>query len=89
VKHVRLINAALIILLLSETYAGSIHDKRMADAAPYPLPAGSRWLQDLGVLALTLPQVEVIDSLQHPACGDARRPLPVCATDPGGVYLKA
>jgi hypothetical protein len=29
------------------------------------------------------------DSLQYPACGDARRPLPVCATDPGGVYLHA
>jgi hypothetical protein len=66
VKHVRLINAALIILLLSETYAGSIHDKRMADAAPYPLPAGSRWLQDLGVLALTLPQVEVIMPTKKP-----------------------
>ena len=65
-KHVRLINAALIILLLSETYAGSIHDKRMADAAPYPLPAGSRWLQDLGFLAFALPQVEVIMPTKKP-----------------------
>jgi hypothetical protein len=38
----------------------------MADAAPYPLPAGSRWLQDLGVLALTLPQVEVIMPTKKP-----------------------
>ena len=60
VKNVLLINAALIILFLSDTYAGSIHDQRIADAAPYPLPAGSRWLQDLGFLAFALPQVEVI-----------------------------
>jgi hypothetical protein len=59
VKHVRLIHAALTILFLSETYAGSTHDKRMAEAIPYPLPAGRRWLQDLGLLAFTLPQVEV------------------------------
>jgi hypothetical protein len=31
----------------------------MADATPYPLPAGSRLLQDLGFLAFTLPQVEI------------------------------
>jgi len=43
VKNVRLINAALTILFLSETYVGSTHDKRIADATPYPLPAGSRF----------------------------------------------
>jgi DDE superfamily endonuclease len=35
-----------------------VHDKRIADATPYPLPAGSRLLQDLGFLAFALPQVE-------------------------------
>jgi hypothetical protein len=59
VKNVLLINAALTILFLSETYAGSTHDKRIADATPYPLPAGSRLLQDLGFLAFTLDQVEI------------------------------
>jgi hypothetical protein len=34
VKNVLLINAALIILFLSDTDAGSTHDKRMADATP-------------------------------------------------------
>jgi hypothetical protein len=34
VKHVLLLNAALIMLFLSATYAGSTHDKRMADATP-------------------------------------------------------
>jgi hypothetical protein len=58
VKNVLLINAALTILFLSATYAGSTHDKRIADATPYPLPAGSRLLQDLGFLAFTLHQVE-------------------------------
>jgi hypothetical protein len=44
VKNVLLINAALTILLLSATYAGSTHDTRIAEASPYPLPAGSRLL---------------------------------------------
>jgi DDE superfamily endonuclease len=43
-----------------------VHDKRIADATPYPLPAGSRLLQDLGFLAFTLPQVEVIIPTKKP-----------------------
>jgi hypothetical protein len=66
VKHVLLINAALTILFLSETYAGSTHDKRIADATPYPLPAGSRLLQDLGFLAFTLDHVEIIMPTRKP-----------------------
>ena len=49
VKNVLLVNAPLTILFLSDTYGGRIHDKRIADATPYPLPAGSRLLQDLRV----------------------------------------
>jgi hypothetical protein len=63
---VLLINAALTILLLSETSAGSTHDKRIADASPYPLPAGSRLLQDLGFLAFTLEQVKMIMPTRKP-----------------------
>jgi len=63
---VLLINAALTILFLSETYAGSTHEKRIADAAPSPLPAGSRWLQDLGFLAFTLEQVDIIRPTRKP-----------------------
>ena len=62
----RLINAALTSLLLSETYAGSTHGKRLADTTPYPLPVGSRWLQDLGFLAFTLDQVEIIMPTRKP-----------------------
>jgi DDE superfamily endonuclease len=66
VKNVLLINAALTVLFLSETYAGSVHATRIADTLPYPLPAGSRLLQDLGFLAFTLDQVEVIMPTKKP-----------------------
>ena len=59
-------NALLIILFLSDTYGGRIHDKRIAAATPYPLPAGSRLLQDLGFLAFTLPQVEILMPTKKP-----------------------
>jgi hypothetical protein len=38
----------------------------MAEATPYPLPAGSRLLQDLGFLACTLPQVEILLPTRKP-----------------------
>ncbi len=38
----------------------------MADAVSYPLPAGSRLLQDLGFLAFTLPQVELLMPTKKP-----------------------
>jgi DDE superfamily endonuclease len=63
---VLLINAALTILFLSDTYTGSPHDKRIAETTPYPLPAGSRLLQDLGFLAFTLAQVEIIIPTRKP-----------------------
>src|SRR6266853_5175691 len=69
VKNVLLVNALLLILFLSDTYGGRVHDKPIADATPYPLPAGSRLLQDLGFLAFTLPQVEILMSTKKP-CGE-------------------
>jgi hypothetical protein len=66
VKNVLLIDAALTILLLSDTSAGSTHDKRIADATPDPLPAGSRLLQELGFLAFTLNHVEIIMPTRKP-----------------------
>jgi hypothetical protein len=66
VKHVLLINAWLTILFLSETSGGRTHDKRIVDTTPYPLPAGSRLLQDLGFLAFTLAQVEIIMPTKKP-----------------------
>jgi hypothetical protein len=69
VKNVLLVNALLLILFLSDTCGGRMHDKRIVDATPYPLPAGSRLLQDLGFLAFTLPQVEILMPTKKP-CGE-------------------
>jgi hypothetical protein len=66
VKNVLLVKAPLTILFLSATYGGRVHDKRIAEATPYPLPAGSQLLQDLGLLAFTLPQVEVVMPTKKP-----------------------
>jgi hypothetical protein len=51
---------------MSDTYAGSTHDKRIADATPYPLPIGSQLLQELGFLTFTLDQVEIIMPTRKP-----------------------
>jgi DDE superfamily endonuclease len=56
----------LLILFLSDTYGGRAHDKRIAAATPYPLPARSRLLQDLGFLAFTRPQVEILMPTKKP-----------------------
>jgi DDE superfamily endonuclease len=43
-----------------------VHDLRIAEATPYPLPAGSRLLQDLGFLAFTLPKVALLMPTKKP-----------------------
>jgi hypothetical protein len=70
---VLLVNALLLILFLSDTYGGRTHEKPIADATPYPLPAGSRLLQDLGFLAFTLPQVEIRMPTKKPCGQDLTR----------------
>ena len=65
-KNVLLVNAPLTILFLSNTYGGRTHDKRIADATPYPLPAGSQLLQDLGFLGFTLREVEILMPTRKP-----------------------
>jgi DDE superfamily endonuclease len=66
VKNVLLVNALLTILFLSDTYGGRTHDLRIAEATPYPLPAGSGLLQDLGFLSFTLPEVEILMPTKKP-----------------------
>src|SRR4029434_8117135 len=73
VKNVLLVNALLIILFLSDTYGGRPHEKPMVDATPYPLPAGSRLLQDLGFLAFTLPEVVILMPTKKPRGQDLTR----------------
>ena len=65
-KNVLLVHALLLILFLSDTYGGRVHDLRIAEATPYPLPAGSRLLQDLGFLAFTLPEVTILMPMKKP-----------------------
>ena len=62
-------HALLTILFLSETYGGRTHDLRMAEATPYPLPAGSGLVQDLGFLSFTLPHVEILMPTKKPRGG--------------------
>ena len=61
-----MVNALLRLLFLSDTYGGRTHDLRIAEATPYPLPAGSGLLQDLGFLAFTLPEVESLMPTKKP-----------------------
>ena len=65
-KNLLLINATLRIVFLSETQPGSVHDKRMADMTPYPLPAGCQLLQDLGFQGFTLEGVEILQPTKKP-----------------------
>src|SRR5215831_13532024 len=66
VKNVLLVHALLRILFLSDTYGGRIHNLRIAEATPYPLPAGSGLLQDLGFLSFMLPEVEILMPTKKP-----------------------
>ena len=72
-KNVLLVNALLIILFLSATHGGRVHDLRLAEATPYPLPARSRLLQDLGFLAFTLPKVEILMPTKKPRDAELTR----------------
>ena len=65
-KNLLLINQTLRILFLSETHPGRVHDKRIADTTPYPLPEGSQLLQDLGLQAFTLDGVDILPPVQKP-----------------------
>ena len=68
-KNLVLTDRTFRILFLSETYGGVVHDKRMADGNPYPLPAGSWLLQDLGFLAFSLEGVETLTPFKKPRSG--------------------
>jgi DDE superfamily endonuclease len=61
-----LINQALRILVLSETHPGRVHDKRIADTTPDPLPTGSQLLQDAGFQAFTLGGVDILQPPKKP-----------------------
>src|SRR5262249_26952967 len=60
VQNALLVHALLMLLLLSDTDGGRMHEKRIADATPSPILARSRLLQELGVRAFTLPPVAIL-----------------------------
>lgn len=68
-KNLLLIDQIMTILLLSDTYGGSVHDKRVADDYPYALPEGSWLLQDLGFLAFSPAGVDTLTPLKRPKGG--------------------
>src|SRR5258708_6055938 len=70
VKNVVLVDQQLTIAFLSQTHPGTVHDKRIADATPYPLPPGSHLLQDLGFLAFTLEGVIIEMPTKKPRGGE-------------------
>lgn len=57
------------VLFLSDTYEGSVHDKAIADATPYPLPKHSELLDDLGFVGYELSDVEHIRPYKKPKGG--------------------
>jgi len=69
VKNLLLIDRHVRIVYLSPTVAGTVHDKKLADASPYPLPDGSMLLQDLGFLAFTLDGVTTCTPHRKPRGG--------------------
>jgi hypothetical protein len=70
VKNVVLVDKQLTIQFLSQTHPGTVHDKRVADTTPYPLPYGSHLLQDLGFLAFTLEGVSIDMPTKKPKGGE-------------------
>jgi DDE superfamily endonuclease len=69
VKNLVLTDGTLTIRYLSDTFAGAMHDKRMAEADPYCLPLGSWLLQDLGFLGFSLDGVETLTPFKTPKGG--------------------
>lgn len=68
-KNLVLTDHTQTIRYLSDTFAGSIHDKRLAETEPYCLPSGSWLLQDLGFLGFSLDGVETLTPFKKPKGG--------------------
>lgn len=64
-----LVDASGRICFLSATYAGKVHDKRIADEAQYRLPEGSVLGQDTGFQGFTLPEVIILQPKKKPRNG--------------------
>ena len=69
IKNVLLVDSAGRIWFLSATYAGRVHDKRIADEAQYRLPEGSVLGQDSGFQGFTLLGVTILQPKKKPKGG--------------------
>jgi len=65
-QNLRLVKRALRLLFLSETHPGRVHDKRIADTTPSPVPVGSQRLHDRGCQAFTLDGVDILQPTKKP-----------------------
>jgi hypothetical protein len=70
IKNLLLASESRQALFLSDTYEGSVHDKAIADATPYPLPEGSELLDDLGFVGYTLAGVSHTRPFKKPKGGE-------------------
>ena len=61
-----MINAECKVVLLTPSYEGRRHDKRIADATEYRLPKGSVLYQDSGFQGFTLPDINIIQPKKKP-----------------------
>ena len=66
IKNNLVINADSKVVLLTPTFEGRIHDKRIADIVQYTLPSGSVLYQDSGFQGFSLPDVNVIQPKKKP-----------------------
>ena len=66
VKNNLLINADSKVLLLTPSYEGRIHDKRIADMTVYFLPEGSCLYQDSGFQGFSVAGVKMIQPMKKP-----------------------
>lgn len=66
VKNNLLINADSKVVLLTPSYEGRIHDKRIADMTVYFLPEGSCLYQDSGFQGFSVLGVKMIQPMKKP-----------------------
>ena len=70
VKNNILVDGEGKVVFLTASYAGRVHDKRIADRAGYSPPQGSVLYQDTGFQGFTCPGVKIIQPKKRPKEGD-------------------
>ena len=66
VKNNVLIDTESKVVFLTASYAGRIHDKRIADIAGYSPPLGSLLYQDTGFQGFTAPGIKILQPKKKP-----------------------